>query len=177
MNTYSGRFYPTEAPTLHDVAVGLSREGRYAGAGIKWWPVLLHTFVVCDLLPDPLKIHGLLHDAPECITGDIPKPLKTDAMEKTEREIFVRIYAEFGVPLPTEAEFSEVKRADYRAFCGEVYTVGTAILRNEHPADDEAEFLVEHYAERYPPTDCLEPHGRAVQEFIQRYWDYVKLSH
>ena len=80
--TYSGKLaYPGGAPSLLDIAVSLSREGRYAGAGQRWWPVALHTFVACDLLPKHLQLDGLLHDSPETITGDTPKPSKTDEIE------------------------------------------------------------------------------------------------
>src|ERR1700676_2252398 len=71
--TYSGKVgFPEGAPSLLDMAVSLSREGRFAGAGLRFFPVALHSFVVADLLPDHLKWDGLIHDSPEVITGDTP---------------------------------------------------------------------------------------------------------
>src|ERR1700678_1908401 len=92
--TYSGKIaFPGGAPSLFDTAVALSREGRFAGAGQRFFPVALHTFVVCDLLPTSLQFDGLLHDSPEVVTGDTPKPAKSDEIEKFEEELLRGIYA------------------------------------------------------------------------------------
>lgn len=174
--TYSGRIsYPNGAPSLFDIAVSLSREGRYAGAGMRWWPVVLHTFVVCDLLPDPLKIHGLLHDSPECITGDVPKPVKTPAVEALERRLTTNIYRNFGIALPTKKEHAIVKEADVKTLCGEVYTVGTQALQQIYARCPEAETLVVKYLAEFPPMECISPDGRAPVEFMRRFRMYLDL--
>ena len=171
--TYSGKIaFPTVAPSLMDIAISLSREGRYAGAGMRWWPVVLHTVVVCDLLRGPLKIHGLLHDSPECITGDIPKPIKTDAIEETEHELLVGIYANFQLALPTAEEYAEVKCADRLAMRGEVYTVGTQALQSIYDRAPEAEELIFKYLYAYDYRDCLDAGGRAPIEYMRRFRQY-----
>lgn len=171
--TYSGRVaYPEGAPTLQDIGVSLSREGRYAGAGLRWWPVMLHTFVVCDLLPKPLKLHGLLHDSGECITGDIPKPVKTDEIERFEDNVKKVIYKSLGLQRPTKAEWRRVKRADGEALRGEVYTVGTQALQGVYSRYPKAEDLVIKYLEKFPPEECLSPDGRAPIEFLKRFRMY-----
>ena len=64
--TYSGKIaFPGGAPSLLDTAISLSREGRFAGAGQRFFPVALHSFVVADLLPPHLQFDGLMHDSPE----------------------------------------------------------------------------------------------------------------
>lgn len=176
--TYSGRIsYPNGAPSLFDIAVSLAREGRYAGAGMRWWPVALHTFVVCDMLPDPVKIHGLLHDSPECITGDVPKPVKTEAVEDLEHTLTRNIYRNFGIPMPTRKEEVLIKEADTKALCGEVYTVGTQALQTLYARCPEAEELVSAYLKEYPPLECINPDGRAPIEFMRRFRVYLDLMH
>lgn len=175
--TYSGQIaYPIGAPSLKDIAVSLAREGRYAGAGVHWWPVALHTFVVCDLLPPKLRLHGLLHDSPECITGDIPKPAKTEAMTAMEVELLESIYRGLGVRMPTAEEDQAVHLADRRALHGEVYTVGTAMLQTIYPKDERASELVEFYRKVFPVTECVDPEGTVVREFLYRFELYVEFD-
>lgn len=175
--TYTGVVsFPDGAPTLMDIAVSLGREGRYAGAGSRWWPVVLHTFVVCDLLPPALKLDGLLHDSPECITGDIPKPVKLPEIEELEDALLVSIYKSFGLTLPSAEAHVIIKAADTAAFRGEIYTVGTQALQQENPRCEAAENLVMKYLELYPPMECLSPDGRAVIEFMRRFRLYSNLK-
>ena len=174
--TYSGCIaFPGGAPNLLDIAVSLSRECRYAGNGMRWWPVTLHTFCVCDMLPPKLRLHGLLHDSPECITGDAPKPTKTDAFEELEQTLLVAIYKSFGLAMPTPEEHAVVKRADDDVLNGEVYTVGTRALQQEHPRCPMAEELVMKYLAEYPPMECITPDGRAPMEFMRRFRVYTDL--
>lgn len=177
MYAYSGAVvHPKGVPTVRDMAISLMREGRYAGAGRLWYPVGLHTFVVCDLLPDHLKFHGLVHDTPECVTGDLPKPIKTDAIEAFEKMLLKRFYREvFKVPYPNKVDRVEVKAADIRAKYGECHTVGTRILSTIYPQDIEAQALTQVYARKYPVNDLVNPKGKAVKEFVRRYEEYKKL--
>src|ERR1700722_5116162 len=122
--TYTGKIaHPGGAPSVLDTAVSLSREGRFAGAGLRFFPVALHTFVVCDLLPPELQFDGLMHDSPEVITGDTPKPAKTDEIEEFEEELLHAKYASHSVSFPSPNVRSLVKQADNRVMNGEVYTV------------------------------------------------------
>jgi hypothetical protein len=168
--TYTGVIsFPEGAPTLMDMAVSLSRICRYAGGGMRWWPVMLHTFVVCDLLPAPVRVHGLLHDGAECITNDVPKPVKTDAIEELEEHLTHKIYAALGLTWPTQAEYELVKKADRDALCGEVYTVGTQALQQVYERCPKAEKLVMKYLALFPPMECITPDGRAPIEFLRRF--------
>lgn len=178
MYAHSGAIvYPGDGvPTVEDMAISLMREGRYAGAGVRWYPVGLHTFVVCDLLPDHLKFHGLVHDTPECVTGDLPKPIKTDAIEEFEKKVMKKFYKlVFKVAYPTKVERIEVKAADTRAKHGECHTVGTRILRTIYPVDIDAQYLTQQYAKKYPVDDLVLADGKAVKEFIRRYHEYKRL--
>jgi hypothetical protein len=174
--TYSGTvLFPEGAPSIEDIAISLAREGRYAGAGVEWWPVALHTFVVCDMLPDELKLDGLLHDSPECITGDVPKPAKTDAISEFEEELLVSIYKSLGVRFPDLWERTAVKCEDRKAFRGEIYTVGTAALRQFDEPCPEAESLVLKYHLKYDYKDCLDADGLVQAEFVRRFHHYKML--
>lgn len=171
--TYSGiASFPEGAPDLKSIAVSLAREGRYAGAGTYFWPVALHTFVVCDMLPDELKIHGLLHDAPECTTGDVPKPAKTDEIEAFEEELLRGIYKGLNVRFPDQWERDAVKREDRKALRGEVYSVGTAALRQFHEPCPEAEILVVDYFNKYSYADMLDANGAVQADFINKFYKY-----
>lgn len=173
---YSGTIsYPDGAPTVMDTAISLCREGRYAGAGMRWWPVGLHTMVVCDLLPPRIKIHGWMHDTPECVTGDIPKPSKTEEIEEFEEVLLKQFYASWGIPFPTPEERAAVKTVDRRVLYGEVYTVGTQALQQVYPRDPEAEDLVMKYMNLYSYSDMLEAGGRAPIELMKRFREYKDL--
>lgn len=159
-----------------DMAISLSREGRYAGAGVHFWPVALHCFVVCDLLRlwgfKPLLLDGLLHDSSETYTGDAPKPVKTDEFEMREREFMAMNYRAFGLKLPSAHQHSIIKRADTAAKHGEVYTVGTQALQKIYPRHRQAERLVEQYFGKYTYNDMLDASGRVPIEFMHRFWVY-----
>jgi len=171
--TFEGRVeFPQDAPSIKSIAVSLARESRYAGASLQWWPVALHTFVVCDLLPPELKIHGLLHDASECVTGDIPKPAKSTAVSLLEDHLQDAIYRKLGItPL---FDYKAVHDADVRALHGEVHSVGTKSLRSVYPIDDQAIQLAWKYYHLYSPLDCIDADGPCVTEFLRRFEEYRK---
>jgi hypothetical protein len=168
--TYSGKIaFPEGSPSIFDTAIALSREGRFAGAGQRFFPVALHTFVVCDLLPTSLQFDGLLHDSPETITGDTPKPAKTDTIEAFEEELLRDIYASHGIYFPDERTRALVKEADRKVMRGEVYTVGNLALQEFYSPCGEAEELIFKYVKEYTYEDMLESSGRVPMEFMRRF--------
>lgn len=169
-HTFDGFVFPSKSPTVRSVAIGLMRETRYCGQSPKWWNVGLHSFVVADMLPHRLKWHGLVHDEPECVTGDIPHDLKTNKQRVLENALLARFYKHNGVTLPTKAEHRLIKSADNEAVNGEVWTdCGTKCLQELYQYHDTAAKLVRRYTRLYTYADCLEPNGLAVQEFIRRF--------
>jgi 5'-deoxynucleotidase YfbR-like HD superfamily hydrolase len=176
--TYSGKIaFPGGAPSVLDTAVALSREGRFAGAGMRFFPVALHTFVVCDLLQPEFQFDGLLHDSPEVVTGDTPKPAKTDEIEAFEEELLRAGYASHGVSFPEPLIRYVVKQADRRTMAGEVYTVGNITLQSYHQPDPEAEELIFKYVKEYTYEDMLEASGRVPMEFMRRFRQYKNQLH
>jgi hypothetical protein len=171
--TFSG---PVEFPggriPITDIAVSLCRESRYAGASLYWWPVALHSMVVADLLPNYLKVYGLLHDAEEAILGDIPKPAKTYDIESIGRDLRDQIWQGFDLKALWPADRGLLHLADRRALYGEVWTVGNQHLRDLYPHDKETEELVWKYFKMYKPEDCIYSWGKAVMDFLDRFEEY-----
>lgn len=177
--SYTGRIVgpDNDSPSLQDISVQLGRICRYAGAGVKFWSVLLHSMVVAELLPDSLKIYGLLHDSTEALVGDIPRGFKPQLISDVEDYMFDKILLSFEIRLPADYEHKIIKQADNDALSGEVWTVGTAALQKYYPQrNKEAELLVLKYAKEFPPETTIHPDGIAVIEFTSRFRDYVDLN-
>lgn len=173
MLTFTGRHIDAKSgtPSLTDLAVQLGREGRWCGAGRVFFTVLLHSMAVADLLPLKIQIHGLLHDADEVLTGDIPSPIKPEEMRRIQQAFRLRVYAELGVMPPCDNVVMLVKAADLRIRIGEAHVIGprnAASAKEFLPRDHAAEKIVSFYASRYQYADYLEPNGRAVEEFMKR---------
>ena len=168
-HTFDGFVRPTESPSVMTVARCLMRESRYCGNGLHWFPVGLHSFVVADLLPRELKFHGLVHDEPECLTGDIPHDLKTKRQRAFEDMLLERFYHSVGVKPPTNAQHKLIKQADRLAVNAEVWAdCGTRCLQELYPRTDASAY-VETYRKTYSYADCLDLDGEAVLEFINRF--------
>lgn len=161
-------------PTRVDMAWQLGRICRYAGSAREWWPVLLHTFVVADLCPARLKFHAHIHDSPECVGNDVPKPVKTRETSEMEEAIFERTLKAYRVS-PLNAEDAELLHiADRMALYGEVWTIGNAGHRKRYETRyPHVEVLVRDYQRRYPVTDCIDRGGRAAWEFLRRFDEYL----
>jgi hypothetical protein len=169
--TYSGKMSFPEggSPSLFDTAIALSREGRFAGAGQRFFPVALHTFVVCDMLPPAVQFDGLMHDSPEVITGDTPKPAKSNEIEQFEEELLRSTYAYHNITFPDYTTRAFVKAEDRKAMRGEVYTVGNVWLQPLYEPCPEAEELIFKYVKEYTYEDMLEASGRVPMEFMRRF--------
>src|SRR4051812_13725749 len=93
--TYTGRAVKpgsTVHPSMIDIAVGISRQPRFAGQGKRWFSVLDHSLFVDEIVKraSSVPILGdddevarkqwrlavLLHDAHESMTGDVPTDFK-----------------------------------------------------------------------------------------------------
>lgn len=135
MHTISGRRFEIGtkyAPTIHDIAVGLSRIPRWAGATIRGseWSVLHHV-LACGRLARRAKfspeavLFAYLHDMEEMATGDIPTPFKTEQQKGLERRLRRWMYKEtvkrqYPTPLTVEAVKildDRLKLAELLSFC------------------------------------------------------------
>lgn len=83
-------------PTTSDIAVQAGRICRFGGA--IWYPLLPH-LVFVGLLAYRRSgsvanlLWGLLHDAHEVVTSDVPRPFKCDCMRTEQRAIDKRLTA------------------------------------------------------------------------------------
>lgn len=114
-------------PTSEDIAVQSGRVCRVAGA--VWSPLMSHlvfvglltwlrSFNVADL------VWGLLHDAHEIVTSDIPIPFKCRCMSAEQSLIDDRLLDVYLGEMRFDVDFELVKRADYDAADIELVELG-----------------------------------------------------
>lgn len=116
--TYSGLVLDLLDPKpemicIEDIAVGLSREFRFANQTVAPYSVAQHCYMVSSLVPTQFALHGLLHDAAEAYIKDIPSPLKTclKSYEEIENKLTDAIYEKFKV----NRSVVRIKAADKQA--------------------------------------------------------------
>ena len=126
-HTYSGKqFYPLDPRVddicIRDIAHHLSLVCRFGGAVRAHYSVAQHSLMVADILPQHLKLQGLLHDATEAYVGDMVRPLKQSMPEycKVEKSIWDAIVKKFSLPVEISVrDMGEIKWADNTALMTE----------------------------------------------------------
>jgi hypothetical protein len=133
MITASGRHVTQQvgAPSLEDVALGLSRQPRFGGQSRMPWSVAHHSLVCHHIAKQEgasqrLQLLCLLHDAHEALTGDVPTSLKTADFRAMQHALDERLFGEWGVPMPNEDEARFVALVDGWALRAEGEQVGPA---------------------------------------------------
>lgn len=121
IQTYSGgRFWPLdpkpEDVKIEDIAHALANQCRFAGHVRKFYSIAQHSVLVSLICDRADRLWGLLHDAPEAYSCDLPRPIKYDerikpAFKALEKKLEDAIVTHFGLP-PGEPE--SVKAADKR---------------------------------------------------------------
>lgn len=165
------------APCIEDIAVMQGRICRFNGATTKYWPVLLHSLAVADLVQqcysnDYLELCALLHDSAEVVISDVPRSIKLRSQYRQERKYLKNIYKTLVVRYPNKAARRLIARADNSIGYAEC-----ALLAHPHikydfpylsiPSGRQAEDIVSRYLE-YSFEDVLQPDGRYVLEYITR---------
>ena len=162
-------------PTPNQFAAALGKICRYGGRAA-FWSVLLHSFVVADLVEPQYRLWALTHDIVERQTGDVNTNFKSAEMRHAEDRLLDEAYDRLEIPRMTHAGHRAVKVADIRSRAGEIWSgVGDTALRKTYPTRDrEAERLTLKYFRKYKPADTINPKGRAVKEFCRRFKAYKK---
>lgn len=124
------KFFPfdprPEDVFIESIAHGLSNICRYSGACDRHFSVAEHSTLIARYLAvryaPEVALAGLLHDAPECLSGfgDVGRPVKGRApiIGETEDGIWQKAVApRFGLPLDIPAEVHE---ADSRILADEI---------------------------------------------------------
>jgi len=118
IDTYCGiDFHPfNPVPSMvviEDIAHALSNLCRFSGHCISYYSVSQHSVLVASILPQELKLAGLLHDASEAYLQDIPSPIKRSPEFKMYRDLEANVEAviaqKFGYKFPLDPR---VKEAD-----------------------------------------------------------------
>ena len=128
MQTRSGIEFEPLNPRLvqiriEDIAHALSYICRWGGHLTRFYSVGQHSIHVSDILPDKLKLKGLLHDAQEAYIGDCVKPLKVSLKDyqKIENRLWLAICERFDI----DPEFDQqIKDADNTMLCSERRDLG-----------------------------------------------------
>lgn len=109
MQTASGRAYwpldpQPEEVFIEDIAAGLSRECRFGGQvrdEIEHYSVAEHSVLGSYLVEPEHAFKFLMHDSPEGLLKDFPRPIKVDMpqYQRIEHLNWVAIATRFGLPL------------------------------------------------------------------------------
>lgn len=123
IQTYTGRKFHVLDPrpgdfVIEDIAHALALTNRFNGHLPEPYSVAQHSLLVSMEGPQEFAFVGLMHDATEAYVGDMTAPLKSALPEyrEIERQIWVALAAQFGLPLELP---EEVKQADLRALVTE----------------------------------------------------------
>lgn len=143
------------------IAHALSNICRFGGHCSRFYSVGEHSVRCSQLVPQPMALWALLHDASEAYLLDIPKPLKhTEAFleyRSAERRAMEVICGKFGLPV---AEPAIVKIADEKMLA----TEARDLMQPLHP--EWSEWLtVDPLAERITPWHP----GEAEAKFLRRF--------
>jgi hypothetical protein len=96
---------------IDDISHALANICRFGGHTRKFYSVAQHSVMVSYIVPAPLALWGLLHDAAEAYMGDMTRPLKElmPAFKDIEKRVEREIWELFGLQGDLPAE---VKHAD-----------------------------------------------------------------
>jgi hypothetical protein len=187
--TYSGRNVKPgngEHPSLIDIAVGLSRQPRFAGQTRRWWSVLDHTLFGDEIVQYSYptedirrrRLAWLLHDAHEAITADVPTDVKREtllgaAQAKLDADIYDAFFP--GGYLAFLEHEPMVKDIDQRALRAEAWVVGppTAAKHFDRPYDRDRVWLTNELVSGdrlvgWAPMEQDQQDHRAVRAYVQR---------
>jgi len=165
ISTVTGRFFDLLAPDnyefdIDEIATALSNLCRYTGHVNTFYSVAEHSVLVSRIVPEPLGLCALLHDASEAFLGDVSSPLKKllPDYRNIEQGVEQAIARSFGIPFPYPPE---IKEADIRVYWAERKTVADNGIRDTLWHQD-------YRASRKVEAIGMSPH-MAKRMFLSRY--------
>ena len=178
IQTYTGKHYYFKNPTVDmidigDIAHALSQINRYTGHTKFPYNVAQHSLIVASLVPFPMQLEALMHDAHEAYVNDIARPLKLllpDYQMYEDKAAHV-VKDRFGLFEGCDGtQFfnykSTIKRADIIALITE--------QRDFMPADDtdwRLGFDVQPMAEHIEPLSPSDSEFKFMRMFEALWWD------
>lgn len=170
VSTFLGNhFYPLEPRIDHvdieDIAHGLAYQCRFNGQTCAFYSVAQHSLVVSALVPPPLRLAALLHDAAEAYIGDMVKPLKVLLPEfaRIEDKVSALIATAFALDF---SDYAPIKRADLIALATE--------KRDLMPHSTERWAYLDDIAALPEPIVPMDP-GAAKHAFLAEFARLVAL--
>lgn len=173
------------APDILSIAVALGRMPRWAGAGRVWFSVLHHLLLVARLMrlhkhSDRMILLGMLHDAHEAVTGDVPAFWKPVSLKVWQRHLDTRIYDFLGIDPPTEDEEETIAEYDELSLRLEAEIVGpVSALVHIAPADPkllDERYIVHGIRNTWPaPNDSADgPSSPLVLAFLKEFATVIR---
>lgn len=154
ITTYSGKRVDSLAITPADVVPsdltrGLAMQCRYRGMTHFFYSIAEHSVLVADLMrwgghTVAAQRCGLLHDAHEAITGDMPSPFKTDVSgwRPWEDRIEAVVRSALGLPGQDDQVWESVKKYDLMA----LHFEASKLIPKTPPWVDQAQVQIVHDA-------------------------------
>lgn len=140
--TYSGKlidiFNLSEGDIkIDDISFSLSNIARFGGQ-VPFYSVARHSIYVSKLLPQELKLSGLLHDASEAYIGDMISPIKNmmGGYLELEHVLMDAISRKWNLDVRHEL----VKDADRKAL---EYEKNVLFFRQEYRTEDQEKIMSE----------------------------------
>ncbi|MBV48220.1 MAG: hypothetical protein CMN10_06625 [Roseobacter sp.] len=161
ISTYTGRFWPMSPRAseidIKDIAHSLAMQCRYAGHVKRFLSVAEHSVHIARWLLENAPhaaLHGLLHDAPEALSGfgDVARPVKPARVREIEDRVWQAVAAAFGLS-PVMPD--EVHEADNRIIADEM-------RQNMHECDPKYDDPLGVELEYWDPV-------RGEREFLELY--------
>lgn len=119
ITTYTGRYVDLAHPDPasidpEDIAHGLAAVCRFSGQTRTFYSVAEHSLLVASLVPRPVRLRALLHDATEAYLQDLPSPVKAlvPGYVEVEMRVWVAVATRFGLPVHDPLADPLIKQAD-----------------------------------------------------------------
>jgi hypothetical protein len=165
---------------IEDIAHALSQIPRFNGHTDIFYSVAQHSIETAQILPDHLKLQGLLHDAEEFVIGDITTPLKRFIPEifnigEHIRELILDKYC--GV---IELDY-EVKVADRKRFITEcIMLFSKKSLQFDEFLESEMQWWIDEEKKNglmpdFKMNKAMNPE-QAKEAFLNEFYQYSKSS-